>query len=108
MTAVKQGHAHLLDALLQQLLVSIRERALAQVAVVVEALLQRGPDGELRAKTGLQRLAQHVRAAVPEGLRAQEAASSVSHSPCPGVFMFNACRGPMMAFLHCRAQSSGT
>ena len=59
---------HLLDALLQHLLVRVRQRALAQVAVVVEALLERGADGQLRAKTGLQRLAQHVRAAVPEGL----------------------------------------
>jgi hypothetical protein len=67
----KAGDSHLLDALLQQLFVCVGERALAQVAVVVEALLQRGPDRELRAKTGLQCLAQHVRAAVPEGLRAQ-------------------------------------
>ena len=61
--------ARLLDLLLEGGFVGVRERALAQVAVVVEALIQSGADRQLGAKAGLQRLAQHVRAGVPEGLR---------------------------------------
>mmetsp|Transcript_16660 Transcript_16660/g.40842 ORF Transcript_16660/g.40842 Transcript_16660/m.40842 type:complete len:383 (-) Transcript_16660:188-1336(-) len=62
--------ADALHALLDAVTLVVRQRALAQEAVIVEALLDGGADGEVRAVLQLQRLAQHVRGTVPVQLLA--------------------------------------
>ena len=60
-----------LDRLVQDREVRVGQRAVpAHVAVVVEPLGDRGPDGQLDAERLLERLAQHVRGGVPEGVPA--------------------------------------
>ena len=66
----QQRPAYLLHALGDASLLRLVERSrVAQVAVVVKPLLQRGPDGQVRPVLELQRLPQHVRRRVPKGLQ---------------------------------------